>query len=389
MTRDRLLSSVSLLLALTGCGGGSAGSSPPLAGTPVSAPVAVVPAPAHAPSPTPVPSPGPTPAPSPATTSASGRYTSAAAARGSVGPTLPIGKCLNYAGQLEVRNDAAWMRAVIDTDFADMAARGFTTLRLPANFERYTGKSPPYTVDPAFLARVKHVVDTATAAGMNVIVDNHVIDDVLADPAAQKPRFTAMWKRIGAYFRTAPASVWFELMNEPMPPLTNADLPDYFAPAIAAIRETNPTRPVIVGGEWSSGPKSLATLVLPDDPNIVPTLHYYDPLPFTHQGAPFVTPALPTGVTWGSAADYAQLDANVALVKAYIARTGRVPFIGEYGVYEGVPMAQRAAYYDEVTHAFAAIGVQSCVWGYVNNFPIRNAAGWYAPLMNAMATTTK
>ena len=302
---------------------------------------------------------------------------------------LPVGKCLNYAGQLEVRSDAAWMRGVVDSDFRDMVAMGFTTLRVPANFERYTGAGAPYTIDPGFLARVRHVVDAATAAGLNVIIDNHVIEDVLRDPAGQKARFTAMWGQIGRAFTDTPASVSFELMNEPRPPLFNKDLPDYLAPAIAAVRQTNAKRVIVVGGEWSSGPKSLGSLVLPADPNIVVTVHYYDPIQFTHQGAPFVSPPLPTGVIWGSAADYAQLDANVALIKDWMTRTGRVPFVGEYGVYEGVPLEQRAAYYDDLTHALAGIGVQSCVWGYVNNFPIRNASTWYAPLIAAMATTIR
>lgn len=382
-----MLASASPLFLIVGCGGGSA-SSPSPAGVAAT----VVPAPPPPVSQVPVSIPAPTvPAPARPTgsTSASGRYASAAAARASVGPTLPIGKCLNYAGQLELRSDPAWLRPVVDSDFREMTAMGFATLRLPANFERHTAANPPYTVDPVFLARVRHVVQTATAAGLNVIIDNHVIDDVLRDPAGQKPRFAAMWGQIADAFANAPASVSFELMNEPRPPLFNKDLPDYLAPAIAAVRRTNPTRTIVIGGEWSSGPKSLNSLVLPDDPNIVVTVHYYDPLAFTHQGAPFVTPALPIGVAWGSAADYAQLDANLATIKDYIARTGRVPFVGEYGVYEGVPMEARIAYYDDLTHALAGIGVQSCVWGYVNNFPIRTATAWYAPLIAAMATTIR
>lgn len=58
----RLVTGLSLILAMTACGGGSSGS----AGA--SAPVAVVPGSAPTPSPTPTPTPSPTPAPAPAPT---------------------------------------------------------------------------------------------------------------------------------------------------------------------------------------------------------------------------------------------------------------------------------------------------------------------------------
>src|SRR3546814_12632681 len=67
--------------------------------------------------------------------------------------------------------------------------------------------------------------------------------------------------------------------------LTNANLLATLAPALAAIRATNPTRAVVIGGENWTGIDSLATLDLPDDPNAYPTFHYYDTFAFTRQGA--------------------------------------------------------------------------------------------------------
>jgi endoglucanase len=305
------------------------------------------------------------------------------------GLTLPIGRCLNYAGQLEVGSNPNWLRPETDTDFAFIAKSGFQTIRVPVNFVRYTQDAPPYTLDRAFLARVRRTVDAARAAGLNVIIDDHIEKVVFPDPSAQRARFTAMWTQIATAFRDEPVgSVWFELLNEPAPPMTNGPLAAFLQPALQAVRQTNPTRPVIIGGQhWSDVP-SLKTLDLLDDRYTVPTFHYYEPMGFTHQGAPFLKPVMPVGVGWGSDADYAQLDRNVAAVKDYIATTGRVPFIGEYGAYEKIPMPLRVSYYDDVTHAFAAIGVQSCVWGYANNFPIRDGKGWYVPLVDAMGATT-
>jgi endoglucanase len=43
----------------------------------------------------------------------------------------------------------------------------------------------------------------------------------------------------------------------------------------------------------------LPTLNLPNDPQVWPTLHYYEPFGFTHQGAFWVKPTPVTGRKYG------------------------------------------------------------------------------------------
>jgi endoglucanase len=161
-------------------------------------------------------------------------------------------------------------------------------------------------------------------------------------------------------------------------------------PALTEVRATNPTRPVIVGGQNWSGIPSLATLQLPDDPYVVPTFHNYDPHAFTHQGASWSNPVPPLGRTFGSAQDYAELDANLQKVRDYIQRTGRVPFLGEYGVIDHaqVPLGDRVNYYRTITSAYASIGVQSCAWAYTNTFKLRDGDAWLPGMVEAIQTTT-
>src|SRR5205823_6454575 len=128
-------------------------------------------------------------------------------------------------------------------------------------------------------------------------------EDLSAAPNANRDRSAAVWRQAAAELRDEPANVWFELLNEPHNKLTNANLLATLAPSLAAIRETNPIRVVVIGGERWSGVDSLASLTLPDDPNVVPTVHYYDPFEFTHQGASFIHPAPPFGRSFGGAAD--------------------------------------------------------------------------------------
>lgn len=107
---------------------------------------------------------------------------------------------------------------------------------------------------------------------------------------------------------------------------------------------------------------------MPDDSYVVPTFHTDDPFAFTHQGATRVDPVPALGKIFGSAADWAELSANLRAVQEYIARTGRVPFVGEYGAMDHpvVPLAQRSECFRAMSAAYASIGVQSCAWGYSN-----------------------
>jgi endoglucanase len=381
MVRNSLFFSSLVVLALTACSeGGSSGMTPAPMPTPTPTPI---------PLPTPSPTPLPTPAPPPKASAAD--YVPAAAFKPSAGISLPIGKCVNMGNHLEAPNEGDWGRAIADGDFAIIKAAGFNTIRLPVRWSTHALAAAPYTIDAAWMARVRHVVDTARAAGLNVILNLHHYDEMATAPAAHAARFAELWKQIGAAFADEPvASVWFELMNEPNGALNDGNLPGILAPALANVRATNPTRPVIIGGQNWSGVPSLATLTLPADPYVIATIHTYDPFAFTHQGATWITPTPPLGRNFGDAADKAELDANLQKVRDYMTRTGRAVFVGEYGANDdpGVPLAERVNYYGTITAAYASIGVPSCAWAYTNTFRLRDGNAWLPGMVDALRTTT-
>lgn len=371
-----------IALALAACGGGGSSSTGGGSGG-----VIVTPTPTSTVTPTPTPTAPASPSPTPSPT-----YVPAAAAVPSTGIHLPIGKCVNMGNHLEAQpNEGSWGRAIADSDFTTIKAAGFDTIRLPVWFSGHSLTAAPYTIDAAFMTRVRHVVDTAVAAGLNVLLDMHNFDELFADPTGNTVRFTELWRQVAAEFASQPSNVWFELINEPHGSLTNANIVAVDTPAIAAIRTTNPTRPIVIGGQGYSGIDSLATLTMPADPYLVPTFHTYDPFDFTHQGATWVTPTPPLGRVFGSTSDYSQLDANLQRVRDYVARTGRVPFVGEYGANDvsGVPLDQRILYYSTMTSAYASIGIQTCAWAYVNTFRLRDPTGdWLPGMLAAIRTTT-
>src|SRR6185437_6665939 len=219
---------VSLIALLAGsCGGSGSGSG----GGGV-----LVAMPSPAPPPPPPASPPPPPPPV---------FTAAAAAIPSTGGTLRLGKCVNLSNMLEAPNEGDWGRAFQDSDIANIKAKGFTAIRLPARFSNHAGTAPPYTIDPVFMARVRHVTDLSVANGLAVIVDMHHYLELFDDPAGQAPRFAELWRQIGVAFKDEPASVSFELINEPNKNLTATNLMATLQPALDAVRQSNPTRLVV------------------------------------------------------------------------------------------------------------------------------------------------
>lgn len=304
---------------------------------------------------------------------------------------LPIGACINIGNTFEVGKDYPLDAAgrVGKADFERIRAAGFDTVRLPVRWDQRSLSKAPYTIEPAWLAAVQKAVDEALASGLKVILNSHHFEPIHKDPLGTQPWHTAVWSQVAPRFKDYPTDrLWFELENEPHDKFDDSNLRAVLDPALAAVRKSNPTRPVIIGGQKWSGIDSLATLTLPDDANVYPTFHYYDPFDFTHQGASWVAPDIPPpGRQYGSQADADLLLKDVAKIKAYTARTGMVPFMGESGAYEKhIPLAQRVAYTKAVHDAFVPAGIPVCQWAYKNTFPFydKSAGKWLPGLRGAL-----
>lgn len=303
--------------------------------------------------------------------------------------SLPIGRCVNMGNSLETPTEGSWGGKKIDAaDFKRIADAGFNTIRLPVRWSTRASDTAPYSIDPAFMARVKTVVDDARKVGLNVILNSHHFEEIHKDPSgANIAKLAGMWTQIATAFADQPESnLWFEIENEPHDKFNDSNLLKVLNPALAEIRKSNPTRPVIIGGEFWSGVNSLKTLQLPDDPNIVPTFHYYDPFNFTHQGATWVDPSPPLGRKYGGPEDQKLLQDDLQKVRDYAARTGKTPFMGEFGAYSTVSIEDRVNYQKTIRVAFDQIGIGMCAWAYTNTFPLwdQEKKAWVPGMRDAM-----
>jgi len=192
----------------------------------------------------------------------------------------------NLGNYLESPRGQNWGMRYSATDFDHIKAEGFDHVRVPIRWNDYAGPAPEFKLPAEIFTKVDFLVTNALQRGLAVIVNIHHFDEFTTDPAGQTPKFLALWKQIGAHYRTAPATLAFELLNEPKDNATTAVINPIYASAIQVIRASNPGRTIFVGpGKWNSVDE-LKHLVLPaDDHNLIVTVHCYDPFLFTHQGA--------------------------------------------------------------------------------------------------------
>jgi len=265
---------------------------------------------------------------------------------------------------------------------------GFQSVRINLHALQRMDTGNGFKLDEAWLKTVDWAVANALANGLMVILDLHNYNDVAEDPALFKPRVLAYWKQITERFKGAPDSVIFEILNEPNGRLT-ADLwNEWPAEALSVIRATNPTRTVVIGPPEWNGMDHLDELVLPEaDRNIVVTGHYYEPMRFTHQGAPWTPENVNlSGVTWGTAAEKRRIEEDFARIQKWSSWHRRPIFLGEFGAYEKGPMDSRARYTAAVARTAESLGWAWAYWQFDSDFIVYDIDKdrWVEPILKAL-----
>jgi endoglucanase len=203
---------------------------------------------------------------------------------------------MNLGNPLDAPREGDWGVFLDASDFAFIKQAGFDHVRLPVRFSAHAASRPPYPIDVDFFSRVDWAIDQATANGLAIVVDLHHYKEMMDAPDEHRLRFVELWRQIAERYRNRPASVAFELLNEPSEKLTADKWNDILAETLRVVRTSNPTRTVVLEGVfWASAHNLRFTLKVPaEDPNLIGSFHMYQPMLFTHQGAQWMSPEYQT-----------------------------------------------------------------------------------------------
>jgi endoglucanase len=264
---------------------------------------------------------------------------------------------------------------------------GFTCARI--NLHAFAHMTGDAALSPQWWAVADWAVTNALANHLAPILDLHEFQSMAEDPVTNKARFLGFWTAVSEHFKDAPDSVMFELLNEPNGKLT-ADLWNaYLAEALVIVRRSNPERAVIVGPVSWNAIRALPWLNLPaEDRHLIVTVHYYDPMTFTHQGASWVPQfATNSGVVWaGSDAEKAAVLKDFQKANDWAKTNNRPVFLGEFGAYDKGDMDSRARYTACVARTAESLGWGWAYWQFDSDFVLyRIKQGeWVEPIRRAL-----
>jgi len=263
---------------------------------------------------------------------------------------------------------------------------GFQTVRINLHALGHMGAANQ--LDPEWMTTLDWAVKNALANGLMVILDLHNFTDVAKAPERYRAKIMAFWRQASAHFKDAPSSVVFEVLNEPNGKLTPELWNVYLHEALAIIRETNPTRTVIAGPPFWNGIRHLQELQLPkDDRNLIVTVHYYEPMTFTHQSAPWnKETAHLSGVHWGTDAEKEKVGKDFAMVQEWSKAENRPIFLGEFGAYDKADNESRARYLSQVARTAESLGWAWAYWQFDADFILYDITKdeWTTPLLKAL-----
>ncbi|MDN0198903.1 cellulase family glycosylhydrolase [Streptomyces sp. S.PNR 29] len=289
--------------------------------------------------------------------------------------------------------------------FDAVKAKGFRSVRIPVSWSSHQSADAPYTIDPAFMQRVRQIVDWAIADGLYVVLNVHHdswqwIADMPAQHDTVLARWKATWTQIATTFKDEPRLLLFESVNEPA--FNNAtdaqktqllnELNTSFHQLVRGTGGGNGTRLLVLPTLGTTPSKPLmddlvTTMSSLNDDNLVATVHYYGFWPFSANIA---------GYTTFEDTSKKDMDTAFGLMRDVFVAKGIPVYLGEYGLlsypdytkpYTNVQPGEALKYFERLGYDARVNGVTTALWD-AGSFINRNTLQWrYPTLMNQITSS--
>ncbi len=284
----------------------------------------------------------------------------------------------------------------INTQLKQIARQGFTTVRLPVNFEIFL-QPQSFNLQPQLLEKLNEIYSVCTAKKLNLIIsyfygklnDNNSNNEI--------DRISWMWKQIQRnFFGKGYNNLFFEIYNEPT--ISNNKWKETITTLVQYLRYEDANRIYIIGGTNYNNLDQLKELGKIADDKIFYTFHFYEPFIFTHQGANWTNnksyltdlpfpyqknkmPKLNNAIKSTSLErDYnkypyeateAYLNERIRNI-ANFCRNNNMPLIcTETGVINNASKQSRKKYFSTITIAMLANNIPCDLWDYDDKFSIK------------------
>ncbi len=308
---------------------------------------------------------------------------------------------LNFGNTLDAPVEGEWGQELRGDYFDIIKKNGnFDTVRIPCRWETRCSENPPYTIDPAFMRHVEWAVSQALSRGFYVVLNMHHHLTFENEPVKQKERWLSMWKQIAEHFKDYPANLKFEIYNEPGTHLSDkagtleqADIWNSLWPeAYRVIRQSNPTRDIVISGPHWANVDSLLYLEVPadieKDPDKIIQFHFYYPVDFCLQGANGSGFENSKGIRWGSDIDKDNIKYKFYVITKWAKEHNYRLWNGEFSCFgEASVPADRFKWINYVVTQCEKNNIPWCFWdfaGDVGKVYDPDANEWNPKLLKAL-----
>lgn len=279
---------------------------------------------------------------------------------------------------------------------------GFNAIRIPITWGEHMNGD---TIDPEWLERAAEIVDYAYNEGMFVIINMHHDDAIWFEPddseySADSAKLKAIWGQIAARFADYGDRLLFEGMNEPRTigstdewmggtAAERAVINKYEQDFVDTVRKSggnNAERSLIITSYAASAETSaINDVVVPNNGNIIVSIHYYAPWQFSDGTS-----------TVFDEAGKSELDAKFSELKKKFADKGTPVIIGEFGCVNAAPENVRTDYYNYYIKSAMSQGIKCFIWDNGistgdQSFGIfnRSSLSWNEAILKAITDATK
>ncbi len=275
-----------------------------------------------------------------------------------------MGRGINLGNTLEPPTEGSWNNGPAQESYFDAYVdAGFSNIRIPVRWDLHTGNAAPFAVSESWMDRVEQVVDWGLSRGFFITLNGHHEDwlkNNYSNPTL-RARYDSIWVQVAERFQDKSDKLLFEIINEPNG-MTVGQVDDLNERILGIIRQTNPTRIVIYGGNMYANAEQLFDAVIPDDDYIVGYYHAYDPWQFSGQGMG----------TWGTPNDYQQVTNKYQAVKNW-SNANNIPIHhSEFGAVHTCDFNSRMRIYAHNIEQCIAKGFAFSVWDDGGDFRVLN-----------------
>jgi endoglucanase len=305
-----------------------------------------------------------------------------------------LGRGINLGNMLEAPQEGDW-GVRVDPEYIRITTGAFSNVRVPVRWSNHAAPTADATLGEKFARRVDEVIDALLARGVYVVLDLHhyiqlfgepLVREQQVDPSVVEIRLVNIWRQIAQRYQNRSPKLIFELLNEPHGQLDAATWNALAARTLAAVRQSNPDRTVVIGPvEWNYSGR-LKDLRLPPDRHLIVAIHDYDPFEFTHQGVPYLGRDYPVGTVCCNARQRRKIEEGLDVARAWSLRTGYPLYLSEFGSHEKADPDSREEYTRFVRDAAEQRGIPWAYWEFASTFGAWSpeAGDWVEPVRKAL-----